>query len=348
MSNTAQGSIKISRMRNGDTVTTVLQLNGKPLYQFIDSDSGAPSPNWKTDADKRPTITPVCYSSRAQNVPLQGHTWFYNDAQIVFGTADADGYCTDTTGKFKKKESTGALTIIDNLASASNTTNDTLTYKGTAVVNAISVNAEVSATIVIQQGGASSWHGWVTATPQTLTSTETTSKLETGLTLGGEEQTDYYVKWKKGGSDGYITKWNGMKAVTVERDDVDGITTFVAEFYKSSADTEVVERAAASVTDNTDEFRIEFRYGSDNTEVDENKPVKLTAFVQSMRMGTEVTSLTGASWSLRIMDGETWEQIGDTVNTPSVEISTAHTDYTDDSQVLHQRDVVLLADVSFS
>lgn len=348
MSNTAQGTIRISRLRNGDTVTTVLELNGKPLQQIIDANSGEPSPNWQKDESSRPTLTPKCYSSRAAKVSLEFVSWSYNDTVLVWGTLGADGYRTDTTGKFKKEETTGALTIIDNIASAANTSNDTLTYKGKATVNGMQVDAEAAETIKIHQGGASSWTCSLTAVPAVLESADSTSLLATTLTLGVTPQTNYYVKWKNGGTGEYITKWAGKKSVTVERDDVDGITYFIAEFYKSSADEDMVARDGVKITDNTDEFKIDFRVDSDNSVVDDGKPVKLTAFVYSMRKGAEVTSLTDASWQLRVMDGETWEQIGDTVNSPSIEISTSHTDYTDKDGVAHQRDVNVLADVSFS
>lgn len=339
MSNQAQGTITIKRLRNGDTLTMIMNTNGKPLYQAVNPDNGQATPDWTKDAN-RPVLTPVCYTSRNKTVKLENHRWEYNGVALTFNGAKDGSYTKDSTGKFEMDASTGELKIIANIADANNTADDTLDYYANATTEGVTTQVQKSLTIQIQTAGSSSYYAKVTATLSAIDATNTTTTLTTYLQYGTEVMSNYYVKWKKGGKD--WTAKNGSKEITVTQDDVDGITTFMAEFYKDSTSTDPVARSAVSIRDNSDEFRIEYKYNGTNTAVDENKKVSLTAYVYSAKKGAEVTTLTNAVWSQAVINGATWDTIR-TVYEADVEISTADTDGSDGT--VH--DVEVVSTVSF-
>ncbi|PWB00322.1 hypothetical protein C5O24_13330, partial [Paramuribaculum intestinale] len=196
MSYSAQGSITIKRLRNGDTFFISLEIaNGIPLYQGVDDKSGTVSPDW-TVAANQPIIVPNVTSARGASVALSFHQWQYNGVTLNFNsTTDADGYRLDSTGVFKMNTTTGALRIVKNLASSTNIANDTLSYSCVATVGGTEYNLQKSIDVLIQTVGATSYAGYVNATTEQLTSDITSTVLSTKLWLGASELTNYYVKW---------------------------------------------------------------------------------------------------------------------------------------------------------
>ena len=74
MTYSAQGSITIKRLRNGDNFFISLEVtNGIPLFQGVDEKTGAVSPDW-TVAANQPIITPRVTSARGNSVSLSMHT----------------------------------------------------------------------------------------------------------------------------------------------------------------------------------------------------------------------------------------------------------------------------------
>lgn len=112
----AQAGITIRRLRNGDTLYLTLEIGDKPLFQAVDSQTGAVSPDW-TVAANQPVITPNVNSTRENTVNLANHAWSYNGSNLNFNGATSGGYTLDSTGKFAMNLSTGALKIVANLAS---------------------------------------------------------------------------------------------------------------------------------------------------------------------------------------------------------------------------------------
>lgn len=324
--NSTQGSITIKRLRNGDTFFISLEIaNGIPLFQGVDDKAGTVSPDW-TVAANQPIIVPNVTSARGASVSLSFHQWQYNGVTLNFnGTTDADGYKLDSTGTFKMNTTTGALRIVKNLASSTNIANDTLTYSCVATVGGVEYNLQKSIDILIQTVGATSYAGYVNATTEQLTSQKTSTVLSTKLWLGASELTNYYVKWYKDN-----TLWsakNGMKTITVNREDVDGTQLFIAEFYKDSSSTTPVFRAGIRIVDVDDEFKVIFCYTSAQKDVDNGSPVTVKAkIVRFLPDGSnqEITP-TGVTWRIDVMDPKTWKAIK-TVNTDTVQITTVETD----------------------
>ena len=92
MSNlSAQGSITVKRLRNGDTFFISLDLNGVPLYQGVDPVTGDVPPDWRVAANQ-PVITPKVTSARGNIVSLGGHQWSYNGQVLVFTGASSGNW----------------------------------------------------------------------------------------------------------------------------------------------------------------------------------------------------------------------------------------------------------------
>lgn len=336
----AQGSITIKRLRNGDSLFITLENNGIPLYQGVDPASGVPSPDWSQSANQ-PIVTPHVNSVRGNVVALSGHSWYYNSSTtpLIFSGTVVGEWTTDLTGKFQLNSTTGALKIIANLASLTNIANDSLTYKGTATVAGVEYPVEKSVDVLIQAMGASSYVGFIVASTEQLTSEVTTATLTTQLQLGADALSDYYVKWYKDNEE--WTEKVGLKTITVTRGDVDGTQLFLAEFYNSVSDTEPVYRAGVRIIDTLDDFLIVCYISSANKEVSVGNPVTVGAKIVNQRTGSVVTP-SSPTWRMDVMKKADWSVLK-TASTNSIQVTTTETD--DGGQ---ENDVEVVAEVSWS
>lgn len=337
----AQGSITIKRLRNGDSFFISLEVtNKKPLFQGIDDTTGAVSPDW-TVAANQPIIKPRVTSARGNPVTLSAHTWKYNGVTLNFNGATADGWTLDSTGKFQTEASTGSLKIVGNLASAVNTANDTLIYESVATMGGIEYPITKSIDILIQTVGANGYVGFIMASTEQLTSDVTTATLATRLMLAANDVTDYYVRWYK--DDTLWADRDGQKSITIGRDDVDGTQLFIAEFHLNSSSTTPLYRAGIRMIDTLDEFQIKFTYVSVNKDVAPGNDVTVKAMVHNTRTNS-IVSPEGAVWSLRVMEKNGWKEKR-RVSTDTITITTADTD---DPTTGEENDVELHAEVTFN
>lgn len=337
----AQGSITIKRLRNGDNFFISLEItNGVPLFQGVDEKTGVPNPDW-TVAANQPIITPRVTSARGNSVDLSSHSWKYNGVALNFNGAETDGWKADSTGKFKMNVSTGALRIVQNLASEVNCANDTLTYECVATISGVEYNLTKSIDILIQTVGANGYIGFIIASTEQLTAEVTSCTLDTKLMLAADYVTSYYVKWYK--DDTLWTAKNGQKSITVGRNDVDGTQLFIAEFYKDSSSNTPLYRAGVRIIDTLDEFQVQLAITSANKEVSPGNNVVVEAKVVNMRTNT-VVSPAGAVWSLRVMEKKNWSEKR-LVSTNTITITTADTDNPTTGE---ENDVEIHAEVDFN
>lgn len=343
----AQGSITIKRLRNGDSLFLSFDSNGIPLYQFVDDATNAVKPDW-TVAANQPTLTPKVVSALGNATSIQTHKWKWNGVELSFTGAVDGNYTKDTTGKFEMNATTGELKIIGNLASATNTTNDTLEYECM-----VSAGADYTLTkavdVIIQKGGASSYIGLLTATTTNVSSDMTTATVSAQLMLAGTALSSFYVKVYKNTTS---TPWNdkngsatgGTYNFTVGRDDIQGMTLFICEFYLNSTDTTPVSRAAIRMTDSSDEYKVVYDITSANKTVDVGKDVVVEGKIINITTNAEVTAQTGASniqWKTSVMRTEDWTKIRE-VTSYTVTITTADTDVNNE-----YKDVEVVGEVSF-
>ena len=339
----AQGSISIRRVRNGDTLFLSFNTNGIALFQGVDPITGEISPDWSVEASQ-PVITPVCNSTSGNPVTLQYHSWSYLGNPLVFTGAAVGEYIKDSTGKFAINTSNGALKIIGNLASKENFASDLLEYKGVAVLEGVEYNLSKSIEIIITMFGASSYVGLITATTEQLTSTVSQTTLTSELRLA-KNSVDFYPKWYKGSLSTPWSDKNGNKKPVVTRSDVDGTTLFICEFYKSEGDTAPVFRAGIRIIDTLDDFQVVFGITSANKGVDVGKPVEVTGRVVNMRTNAEVAA--DGTWNLYVMNTKDWSIIRSTSGKKSEgkNVITISTDDTDRGGELN--DVEVTGDVTW-
>lgn len=322
----AQGSISIRRVRNGDTLFLSFNTN-VALYQGVNSASGEVSPDWTVEANQ-PIITPVVNSAKGNPVTLKYHSWKYLGITLQFTGAAIGEFVKDSTGKFAINTSTGALKIIGNLASKTNYASDLLEYQCVATLEGIEYNLSKSVEIMITTFGASSYVGLITATTEQLTATVLTTTLNTELRMG-KTTVDFYPKWYKGSLSMPWSGKDGNKVPVATRSDVDGTTLFICEFYAKQGDAEPVFRAGIRIIDTLDDFQVVFGITSTNKTVDTGKPVEVTGKIVNMRTNSEVTA--DAEWTLYVMDTKKWSAIRSKTGLKSkggnvIEITTADTD----------------------
>lgn len=322
----AQGSITIKRLRNGDSLFISLDLNGVPLYQGIDTTTGNPSPNWKT-ATTKPTITPKVTSVRGNNVARSSSQWAYNGVTLLFtGETTGNGtWRTDSTGKFQiclnnGTSDEGALRIIDNLAESDAVANGQLTYSCVATVSGTNYNLSKSIDVIIQSIGASSYYGYVTADTTILDADNETTKLTAKLLLDTQDVTSgVYVKWYRDNElwlpDSGLSTSVTQGTVEVTRANVDGTQLFIAEFYilesgatAPATDAAPVARAGIYIVDSLDDYNINLAITSSAKEVTANSSVVVEATIINTRTNTTYTP-NNVKWQLSVMDKDTWEAI---------------------------------------
>ncbi len=342
MNYSAQGSITVKRLRNGDTIFLTFNLNGIALFQAWDDQTGAAVPDWTVDAN-RPVITPAASSTRGESVTLSGHVWKYNGTTLIFNGTTVGAYTMDSTGKFGLNLDNGALKIFANLANSLNTANDTLTYSCVATVLGLEYNLSKSVTVQIVKGGASSYVGLVIASTTQLSADTPQATLNTQLWLAAIQQNSYYVKWYKDNTE-WVEK-RGSSSITISRSDVNGSQLFIAEFYLSSGDTNYVARAGLSIVDIGDEIMIVPYISSLNKEVDTNKPVTVAARVIKTSDGSILTP-SNPTYLFLAMDGKTWTERKRST-TSSIEITTNETDIENESGNMEYHDMEVIVEIEF-
>lgn len=294
----AQGSVAVRVLQTGANIFISLQAD-KGLAQGINSSTNVPVPDWSVAANQ-PTITPVANCSTGSPVTLSGHSWDYNDAPITFDATTGLSTNSGFAGKFKLNPTTGALTITDNLASASNTASDTLTYHGVATVDGVPYAADKSIDILIQPMGDGGFLGMLTASRIQLTdeSGSDTSALYTRLFSESGEMSAYYVIYFK--DDTEWTRGAVGDHPVVTRDDVDGEQLFIAAFYADSSYTQELCRAGIRITDTADVYQLNTAIVSANTQVASGKDVTVKSTIINLRTGLAVTP-SSPVWSTRIL-----------------------------------------------
>jgi hypothetical protein len=310
----AQGSITIKRLRNGDSLFLALELNGIPLYQGVDPTTGNVSPSWNSST-YQPIITPKVTSLLGNTVARSSSQWSYNGVTLLFtGALSSDKlWRTDSTGRFQINvtngtASEGALKIIKNLAEADAVANGQLTYSCVATVGNTNYNISKSIDVIIQSIGASAYYGYITATTTILDSTNGATTLKAALLLNTLTVTsNVYVKWYKDSD-----YFKSGTSLDVTRDDVDGTQLFIAEFYilasgktePSSSDTPVA-RAGIYIVDSLDDFMINLAITTTNKEVTATNNVRVLATIINAKTNTTF-SPSNVTWKLDVMDKDNW------------------------------------------
>lgn len=352
----AQGSITIRRLRNGDTFYITFSYGDNPLYQGVNPDTGDVEPDWTVPANQ-PIVTPNVSTLRNAPVHLGDHGWSYNGNPLIFSGASSGGWTLDSTGKFAINPSTGALKIVANLASTTNTANDMLEYHCTATVDGVEYNISKTVEIIIQNLGNSSYFGWIVPSLQELTKDASTATLTAHLMRAGHgelQASAFYCKWY---DDDSLLQAGG-NVLTITRENVNGSQVFFCEFWPDAAtaaaaaaagnENGLLYRASISIVDKDDEFIVIPKITSVNTSVNANGGVTVQGQVIRMKAPETPYSLSGASnvvWKSMVMgkrSDNSWIKIRE-VASDTVTITTSDTDYVDENTgktVMNDVDVI--------
>ncbi len=354
------GSITVKRLRRGYTISLHFEIpSGVALYQGVNA-SGNVVPDWSkiTEDSKRPQIRPLLESTGGSVVEVVSGTakWYYLGQELAFAT---DGTCTSAngTGKFKlATDGTYTIIIIGNLASSTNDSNDTLTFKCMARSNGAK-EQEISGSIdvVISPIGSGSYTGILGITGNVIADSNglgsgelnsTTDKIGVTLSLlyaGAQVSGFGYTIVKAGVTPSVVTSAKGMEvsipdAITVDM--VDGQTTFLVYFYPAGETNPAksVDCLGFGVLDTTDDFEIVYGYKNDAVQaIDVNVPVTVVPILVRLADGAQV-NITNEKWEHQVYrledNGTTWaatrKDAGGTpqpVTTKEVVLTTDDTDY---------------------
>lgn len=346
----AQGSITIQRLRNGDSLFfTFANLSGKPLYQSIDTDNGnAIAPDWSDDANdsNRPVIKPQITSTLGAPVIINQPHWKYNGTVLEFETpATPESWAIEDAAdpRFAYRPSDHAIKPIANLINVNNVVNGQLTFSCVSTVNGSNLASSKSIDVLFAKGGASSYFGFITATNLTLDEANPETTLETTLFCGGNEISSYHTKWYKDRD--YLSAKDGEKSITVTRGNVDSTQLYIAEFYLSASDTKPVAYAGVTVVDAADEYDVVMEITSTNQYIDDANP-SVTVKAHLVSNTTGAFQANNIKWMLDVIDPETFKSIKSS-DTDTIEVTTAETDRVrtvDGQQVLVCSDVDVMAE----
>lgn len=316
----AQGCVPVRRVRNNDSLSIAIE-SSHPLFQGVDAnnDKATPFPDWTVDTN-RPILTPTVKSAKGNVVSLGDHSWKYGDTVLTFTSTTSGGFYLTSDGKFGM-DTNGRLKIFKNLASATSTGSDILTYSGTATVGSGTSKStqDISAfvTVLIQPMGNNSYMGYVSATRSILTeaSGETSATLTTRLWLSTAEITDYTVKWKNSGG----TVLGTDKTLTVDRSMVDGSALIVCEFYHKDT-ANACYTAGKVILDSADDYVI---VGTVSNLIGDSAAT-VTGKIKNTRTNSIVTP-DGVTWNAKAYRDD--NSLIKETSSSSISISSTESDY---------------------
>lgn len=342
----ASGHMTLRLMQDGSTVSMRFEVKqgtkNASLYQIVNADTGAVVPDW---AASPVTVKPIASKTGVDNLPLSGHEWYYNGVKITASTA---GFAIAADG---------TLTISKNLASATNTGNDILQYKGLAAVSETrNVAVSHTADIEITQTGSGVYLGVITPAEAFLSESDPTAMFTGRLYLGATEVEDFCCRWKvcdkyinnvptlslngtvttlRPGSNsighnfevviGTLNADQSLSAdnprsdtVTIGRKNIEGQALLICEFYVLQSGAKVkVESASAIVTDLADDIRM-ILTSSEGLDVPVGGSTVVTG---SLRMGDQPYTPANPKWKMYALRSDSLEKvtgISSTTNTLTV------------------------------
>lgn len=319
MSNVSN-SLTLRLIRTGKTLSVTLSPNAL-LVQFVNKigTEVVVAPNWGIAANQ-PTIKPMVATSGGGTAVLSDHQWLYN-GEII----------SEDNEKFSINKNSGAITIIQNLASESNLYTDTLTYKGMCNMSGAMVSIEKSIDIEIRQAGVNECSGEIFANSNTLSSEITKVALQTTLFQSTSQIDNYSVEWLKGvnstGKEG--------KTLEVTRDDINGSQLYIAIFKVAGKE---VDRASYVIVDNSDEWKVLLESNKGNSVMESDSTAVVTASL--LRNGASYTA-PNAAWKLEKLHGDDLSLIDESL---SNEITVVLEDYVNNNKDV---DVIVNAQVEF-
>lgn len=328
MQTSAQGSITIQRLRTGDSLFITLDnLSGRPLYQGLETESGAITPDWSMEGNDalRPVIRPKVTSTLGATVSLSGATWAYNGRKLSFmdgASPEAWAYEDSPTPKFAFRQSDLAIKPIGNLLNRENIANGLLQFSAKAITGGGEFSIQKGIDVILTKAGQSVYYAFITASALTLTASNPISKLTATLYSSGAEVPDFYTKWYRDRD--HIKAYDGKKTIVASREGVDSTQLYIGEFYLNESDAKAVAVAGVTVVDADDQYDVHLEITSANKYLDEAHPC-LTVAAHLVAATTGKFQTEGVSWLMDVIDPQTFKSIKSS-DTDSIEVTLGETD----------------------
>lgn len=289
MEGTLSGSITLKRLKKGVNVVLSIETENAALYQGWNDKTSTPAPNFQTPANQ-PILVPKAVATNGQTASITNGTWYYNNTMLVLTTtATSEGFYKCSDARFAINPSNYKLRIIDNIASASNTSNDMFTFKCSGEAASTSYESEATAELHLQIVGSSAAALYIEG-GCTLSLANASTKLKARFFIdGGEITSGYSYRF-------FDEKKNDLqdstsREFTATRDMIDGIGGIYCSAYKTG-DSKKTSLATDfhKITDIGDEYELEASVDKDWDGVNSQR---VTAHVYRFvvgQKGDEITS----------------------------------------------------------
>lgn len=233
-------SLPVRKMVSGDTLSLYFTTNGIALFQGVNPDTGAVTPDWGKEGTC-PVITPHIGSAKGASYDLTSHVWKYNGNDLKFSASGSGWEQSSVNNKFWLNHTDGSLKILGNLASKTNEDADSLEYTGTVSNVKTPFNMCKTIDIFISPLGSSSFGGFVNVSTTAIGTINGALVKSANITSAGLYNSNgsvgnYTIKVWRGltKDDSHLIGTYASGSVTdckIDRSKVDGQEVFVVEFY---------------------------------------------------------------------------------------------------------------------
>jgi hypothetical protein len=297
MEGTLSGSITLKRLKKGLNVVLSIETENAALYQGWNDKTSTPAPDFK-DAANQPILVPKAVATNGQTATITNGSWYYNNTLLVVTTtATSEGFYKCSDARFAINPSNYKLRIIDNIASASNTSNDMFTFKCSGEAANTDYESEATAELHLQIVGSSAAALYIEG-GCTLSKENASTKLKARFFIDGAEIiSGYSYRFYNENSE---TLQNTLqdstsREFTATRDMIDGIGGIYCSAYKTG-DSKKTALATDfhKITDIGDEYELEASVDKDWDGVNAQNVTAHVYRFSAGEKGEDITStLTG-------------------------------------------------------
>lgn len=290
MEGTLSGSITLKRLKKGVNVVLSIETENAALYQGWNDKTSTPAPNFQTPANQ-PILVPKAVATNGQTATITNGSWYYNNTLLVVTTtATSEGFYKCSDARFAINPSNYKLRIIDNIASASNTSNDMFTFKCSGEAASTSYESEATAELHLQIVGSSAAALYIEG-GCTLSLANASTKLKARFFIDGAEITSGY-SYRFFDENNKTLQDSTSGEFTATREMVDGIGGIYCSAYKTGDDKKIpLATDFHKITDIGDEYELE---ASVDKDWDGTNAQRVTAKVYRLVAGKPGEDVTDA------------------------------------------------------
>ena len=289
MEGTLSGSITLKRLKKGVNVVLSIETENAALYQGWNGSALTAAPNLQTPANQ-PIVVPKAVATNGQTASITNGTWYYNNTMLVVTTtATSEGFYKCSDDRFAINPSNYKLRIIDNIASASNTSNDMFTFKCSGEAASTNYEAEATAELHLQIVGSSAAALYIEG-GCTLSLANASTKLKARFFIDGGEITSGY-SYRFFDEKNKTLQDSTSREFTATRDMIDGIGGIYCSSYKTG-DSKKTALATDfhKITDIGDEYELEASVDKDWDGVNSQRVTAHVYRFVAGQKGEEITS----------------------------------------------------------